>query len=577
MKTLTLENWKELQPYIEAADYHEYNSNAITMLMWSGLYEIHFETQPHYAIAYSIMPNHAPIWLMPFCEKQYRKEAIEAIRQYSQEHDLPFEIHSMIKEFKDWLQQTYPLQFLVWDCYDARDYVYDRQQQETLSGKKMQKRRNHYNAFIKQYEGRYRYEPLANKHRNDIYQLLREWQSSKESSESITTEDTGIHLLLEHMDELPLKGGCIYIDDELKAFSIASCLAKDTIQIHVEKADRNIRGLYIAILKLFLETLEEDIRYINREDDMGLEKLRKAKSDMQPICKIQKFGSCYQPLHLHTANDTWLPQIRTLWQQRFQEETKESTDFFFANLYQEEHCYLLTSQDELISMLQLRWMDIMVDQKPCRVPFVIGVATQSDCEGCGYMKLLLEHVMRIAAKKTPYMLLQAYNWDIYKGFGFQEVFHRGRWKLKKDAYTTVTGIFKNEGDPSLLASLYTIYTKNKNGYRLRDEKYYRDQFLPYAQIWNQEVLTYYENETAKGYLVCDQIEDTLYVRECIYIDQESLTGMLTTLAQRPEKIYVDLDEAVEIEGRKKLETNMMVKCLQDMPFPDTSLFIHEEI
>ena len=65
MKKLTLENWQELQPYIALADYHEYNSNTMTMLMWTSMYEVYFETYPNYAIAYTCMPHREPVWLMP--------------------------------------------------------------------------------------------------------------------------------------------------------------------------------------------------------------------------------------------------------------------------------------------------------------------------------------------------------------------------------------------------------------------------------------------------------------------------------------------------------------------------------
>lgn len=53
MKKLTIENWKELQPYIALADYHEYNSNAMTLLMWSNRYEAYFETYEHFALVYT--------------------------------------------------------------------------------------------------------------------------------------------------------------------------------------------------------------------------------------------------------------------------------------------------------------------------------------------------------------------------------------------------------------------------------------------------------------------------------------------------------------------------------------------
>ena len=60
--------------------------------------------------------------------------------------------------------------------------------------KKMQKRRNHFHAFLKQYEGRFVYRQLDESTREDVYAFLRYWQSFKDVDDSISAEDTGIHL-----------------------------------------------------------------------------------------------------------------------------------------------------------------------------------------------------------------------------------------------------------------------------------------------------------------------------------------------------------------------------------------------
>ena len=577
MKKLTLENWQELQPYIALADYHEYNSNTMTMLMWTSMYEVYFETYPDYAIAYTCMPHREPVWLMPYCTRDHRFEAVHAIRTYSQKHGIAFEIHSMTKEFKNWLVDTYPMEFLIWDCYDARDYVYDRRQQETLSGKKMQKRRNHFHAFLKQYEGRFVYRQLDESTREDVYAFLRYWQSFKDVDDSISAEDTGIHLLLEHIKELPIEGGCIYIDGRLEAFNIASRLSKDMIQIHVEKANREIRGLYIAILKLYLETLEEDIVYVNREDDMGLPKLRKAKTDMQPVCKIQKFGSAHQALKIQQADAAWTRKIRSLWEQQFQEETAESTQFYFERLYREENCLLLVSEEELICMLQLRPMTIVLDGKDVRVPFVVGVATNPEYEGCGYMGMLLRYALKTVQGKAPFVLLQAYNWDLYKSFGFIEQYQRVRWKLKKQSDAADGGTWKQVEDAQDLLTLYLYFCEQKNGWRRRDLAYYKNQFLPNAAIWNQKIRVYWEDNQPRGYIVQEDSAQELHIRECIYADEEALQHMMRYLAQEEKTVYVDLDTEAQVEGRRKPETCMMVKQLDKQTFPQDCLFIREEL
>lgn len=577
MRKLTLENQNELQPFIAKADYNEYNSNIVTMLMWSTSYEVYFDTFENYAISYIRMPHHPTVWMMPYCEACYRKEAVEKIREISQQEDIPFEIHSLTLEFKNWLQEAYPDQFLVWDCYDARDYIYDRKQQASLAGKKMQKRRNHYHSFEKEFEGRYVYKPLEQADILNIYAFLNEWKSQKEEDESIDAESYGIHFLLDHLSELPIQGGCIYLDGRLEAFNITSMLSKDTVEIHVEKANKTKRGLYIAILKLFLETLPEDVLYVNREDDMGYAELRKAKSDMHPIHKTQKFGSCFQPLYMKKATPSDLPQIKNLWQASFQEETQESTAYFFDHLYHEEDCYLLMSEDELISMLQIRKMNIMLLERMEQVSFVFGVATNKEYEGCGYMKRLLNHVLDSLKEYENFVLLQAYNWELYKSFGFQETYQLAKTKLDRSYYTSPRGEFQKPKDCSELVSLYKDYTADKNGYRVRDIAYYEDFLVPYKTLWGQHIYQHTIEDKTDGYIILQDDEDTIMVVECVYRNEQALFAMLSLLCQQEKKIFVSCDLETPLIGRRKEATCMMVKTLHDIPFPKEHLFINEEL
>ncbi|MEG0527057.1 MAG: GNAT family N-acetyltransferase [Longicatena sp.] len=576
MKKLTLENKDELSPYIKQADYNEYNSNIITMLMWSSMYEVYFETFEHYAIAYTKMPNHPTIWMMPYCTKEYRKKAMQTIQVYSSTLGMEFEIHSMTLEFKNWLQENYPDEFLVWDCYNARDYIYERKQQETLVGKKMQKRRNHYNAFLKEYEGRFVYKALEECDIPNIYELLKAWKANKDHDDSIDAEEAGIRLLLTNLNTLEIQGGCIYIDGQLQAFNITSRLSKDTVQIHVEKANRSVRGLYIAILKLFLETLDEEVLYLNREDDMGHPELRKAKTDMQPISKTQKFGSCHQKIEISKANNTFLESIKALWTARFEDETKESTKYFFTHMYHEEECYILYSEEELIAMMQTRKMKILLDGKEEQVSFIVGVATNDEYEGCGYMKRLMNYVLEDLKKSERFTLLQAYDWDVYKAFGFEEVYALSKTKLDKASFTDKTGTLSPCTSPNLLLENYQIFTKDKNGYRVRDTKYY-EQKIAYSALWNYVILLHEINGVMDGYSILEEQEDALYIHECIYQSETARDQMLSLLCEHDKKVFVMLEEDVELPGRKKAITHMMVKELGSETFPKKPLFINEEL
>lgn len=575
MKTLTLENIQELQPFIEAANYNEYNSNIVTMLMWSNMYEVQFETFDTFAIAFTKMPHREPIWMMPYCVKEYRKDAMEKIKQYSQTLSIAFEIHSMTAEFKNWLQDTYLDEFLIWDCYNAQDYIYDREQQETLIGKKMQKRRNHFHAFLKDYETRYVYKPLEEEDIPHIYNFFNEWKATKEHDKSIDAEEIGIHVLLSNLHTLPIQGGCIYIDGKLEAFNITSRLAKDTVQIHVEKANRTIRGLYIAILKFFLETLEESVLYLNREDDLGLADLRKAKRDMQPISKIRKFGCCYQKIEIRKATKQDLPQIIALWKEQFQDESERSTAYYFQQLYDASTCYLLTSGDELITMIQARKMKIKIQASVQEVSFLVGIATNPEYVGCGYMKRLMQVVVADVKQKENFVLLQAYDPTIYKPFGFQETYMLARTKIDKSQYTHSIGVVTSQFATSDLLDIYQQYTKNKEGYRIRDLAYY-ESLLPYIALWNQHILVHKTKDIVDAYVLIEEMEQEIQIHECVFENEEALHALLSSLSQTEKNIYVSTDMDTQLLGRRKLFTTMMVKQLHEQQSLPENLFIHEE-
>ena len=580
MKKLSIENYHELQAYINLAHYPECNSNTMTLLMWSNQYEVYYECYEDFALVYSQTFHHSGVWLMPYCLKENRKKAILQMEKRSQELGIDFHIYSMTKEFKTWLQESFPQSFFAWNCYDAADYIYDRKQQETLIGKKMQKRRNHFTAFLKQYENRYVFKPLEKKDHKEVLAFLERWKLRKDPSEyaTIDVEKEGIKLFLDHWDDLPILGSCIYVDGALEAFNIASYLKEDMIQIHVEKANKDIRGLYIAILKLFLETLPSEVIYVNREDDMGLPELRKNKSDMCPIYKEKKFACRKDAYHIHQATASWKQKIHDLWLARFQEETQASTDFYFDHYYDEEHTWILTHQEDLISMVQLRPMDVSINKNQEKTYFIVGVATNPDYEGCGYMDLLLNEVFsKDPYQQVPFLCLQAYNWDLYKHLGFEQTYQQRFYRLDHSAYQQEVGTLVMQADPALLSSLYHMYMQDKTGYRIRTEDYYQTLFIPYSTLWNLTIETYYEQQEAKGYVVYEVQGKECIVQELICTTKQAKDAMLSTLCARYEKlrVYTAIDE--ELQGKEKLVTNMAIRNQSRKPFPTKHLFIHESI
>ena len=175
---------------------------------------------------------------------------------------------------------------------DYADYLYDAEKLRTLPGKKYHKKKNHINAFLKEYEGRWEYRSLGPEDRAEVFALLDRWRASK-------NDDVGHHIeaeiegLEDMFCDFPLFDahmGGIVIDGRLEAFSAGTYnAARKMAIIHNEKANADIRGLYALINREFLIHEFPDAELVNREDDMGLPGLRKAKESYYPIAMVKKF------------------------------------------------------------------------------------------------------------------------------------------------------------------------------------------------------------------------------------------------------------------------------------------------
>lgn len=566
MELLSIENHTQLATWMKKSNYKEFNANVHTMLMWQNTYPVYFIVQDHFALA-CFKYNDTYHWFAPYCEAQYLKEATDFLISYSKEHHIPLGVHSITQSYKDFLEETYANEVYFENHVSGQDYIYDRAQQETLVGKKMQKRRNHYNAFLKEYENRFSYFPLSKEHFTSIYELLAKWQQSKEESESIQLEDTGIHYLLDHYDELDILGGCLYIDGVLQAFSIASYISEDMIQIHVEKANREIRGLYVAILKHFLETLPETTTLVNREDDMGLDSLRKAKRDMRPLYQVKKYFAVFGHVSITHPTKDDVNAMKDLWHNSFAEENEATTTFFFENIMQYSNAYIMKNSEGIMAMAFLNEWSMMLNGNPQTVYFLEGVATQDDYKRCGVMRRLLQHIQHEHQGDT--LALQAYDWNVYRSFGFEETHFVQKGIIDNTTLPTPVGNLQPCEDAETLSILYQSFVDQKDGYRIRDISYYAEFYIPYQKACGTQI-SIYENDKAKGYVTYYCKEDTLYVEEIIYQEEQTLHTMLACLAQHNDKVHITMDTHVSIPG---LQEEIML--MMNKPYTNENAFINE--
>ena len=97
---------------------------------------------------------------------------------------------------------------------------------------------------------------------------------------------------LHNFDALGLTGGILHVEGKIAAFTFGMPINQDTFGVHVEKADTRIDGAYAMINYEFANHIPEQYIYINREEDLGIEGLRKAKLSYQPAIILEKYIAC---------------------------------------------------------------------------------------------------------------------------------------------------------------------------------------------------------------------------------------------------------------------------------------------
>lgn len=185
-----------------------------------------------------------------------------------------------------------PEQYLVREEEDMKDYLYDGESLRTLSGRKLHKKKNHYNSFLKNYEGRWMYRALTTEDRGSVYRCLEAWRENKgeEVEHHMDPEVEGIHDILNNLGRLEVKMGGIFIDGEMQAFTMGSLnRAENMAVIHIEKANPEIDGLYQVINREFLNGAFPEVKLVNREDDLGLPGLRQSKLSYNPCGYARKY------------------------------------------------------------------------------------------------------------------------------------------------------------------------------------------------------------------------------------------------------------------------------------------------
>ncbi len=179
--------------------------------------------------------------------------------------------------------------YIVEEERDHFDYVYDIREMIELKGRKFHDKKNKANRFRSSYQ--YEYAALTPDLIGECLEFEHYWCEVRDCGKypGLEKERCAILKMLRNFNSLDIKGGLIRIEGKVAALTLGEKILPDTMVIHIEKANSDIPGLYQVINQEFLMHEAADCRYVNREQDLGVEGLRNSKLSYNPVKFVKKY------------------------------------------------------------------------------------------------------------------------------------------------------------------------------------------------------------------------------------------------------------------------------------------------
>lgn len=253
-----------------------------TMLIWSFRHHVEFTIYKNELFMRTLGDNSywylSPVGELPF------EEAVSIIMDDAKQNGYRIKIFAMDEDQKAAMEQHYGHKFEIIANRDSFDYIYKREDLATLPGKNYQKKRNHCSRFERDNAG-YTFHTITDENIGRVKDFEREWcaRNNCDESRGLFSEQQGIINILDNIHKTDVFGGFIQTaDGNIVAFTLAAPINDRMVDVIVEKAFHDINGAYAIINRDFARNCLQNFEFINREDDMGQENLRKAKLSYFP-------------------------------------------------------------------------------------------------------------------------------------------------------------------------------------------------------------------------------------------------------------------------------------------------------
>jgi len=295
---ITIEERPILEEYLRGFEYGTSGLSFTSLYMWRNINDFSWQMIGDYlciaGLSHLELDTELPFLFPPLTktgtyDPVSLNKTIREAKKIFESKGYPFSIRLMPFHMMDILEAACPGQFRFLDDRPNYDYLYKKQDLIDLKGREYHSKKNHLNYFLNHYS--YEYVNLTSEMTEQAMKFIREFNERKNlpdhEMELLQMEERAMVDVFNNLEAVGYLAAAILIDGKIEAFCIGGQINRNTLTVHVEKANIAYRGLYQLINNEFCKHVPLNIKYINREEDMGIPGLRKAKLSYKPIKLVE--------------------------------------------------------------------------------------------------------------------------------------------------------------------------------------------------------------------------------------------------------------------------------------------------
>ncbi len=521
--------------------YRGSDINFVNLFVWRRLYAIESGLLPDGTVLTRCVLNGVFFHYPPIAPTEDAfVDAIDQIEADAIRDNLPFLVRGLTARMVDVLRRA-GRRYRVDEERNLFEYLYDSAALRSLAGTKYHAKRNFLNRFLK--NGDHSFRPYRDADRDAVIAMLDRWEKQKLQM----FEHETILEVLDRREQIGCFADLLFVGERLAAFAVGTIQGSRGITLF-EKADTSFSGSYAAINYLFANAHYANVPIINRQEDLGIPELRKAKLSYHPIGFAEKYSLMRD--HLDPAV---LEQLRALYGEAFP-EAENYVDFFFARKYRSDNVVARMQDGRVVSALHFIRKSLSVRGVEFQLPFISAAATRADARRQGHMSQVVRQALgELYNRKTVFCALASKDAAFYETFGFTSVCFR---KPVAVPALAPDGRTYRAATPDDLPVLDQLYRARLEGYDVYVERKLDvwAEYLDEVLAQDGKIILVFEGDEAIGYYA----EIGGAVEECVLKDD----GLLPSLSGLSEK-------TVEREGGPEDESAAMIRIVDAVRFLET--------